>query len=195
MIHLKATLLALAAVAFTIPTLANAESIVLVNPSFETGDFTGYTQSGNTGFTSVSGSFSGVDPVDGNYQASFGPVGSTGSISQSFTDNANEIYTLNYDLYNFGGTPSSFAASVDGVTLLGLTNPDAFPYTLESQTFVGTGNDSFTFTFQQDPSYLLLDNISIVGGATVTPEPSSFVLLGSGVLGLAGAARRRFLKA
>jgi hypothetical protein len=32
-----------------------------------------------------------------------------------------------------------------------------------------------------------------IDGTVVTPEPSSFVLLGTGILGLAGAVRRKFL--
>ena len=45
---------------------------------------------------------------------------------------------------------------------------------------------------RDDPAYIALDNISLTqnGGGTV-PEPSSFLLMGSGVLGLAGVIRRK----
>jgi len=55
-----------------------------VNCGFETGDFTGWTQSGNTGFTSVTGSFGGIAPNSGNFPACMGPVGSDGLLSQTF---------------------------------------------------------------------------------------------------------------
>lgn len=63
-----------------------ASTNLLVNGSFETGDFTGWMQFANTGFTSVTGSFGGIDPEDGSFQAAFGPIGSPGGILQKFDD-------------------------------------------------------------------------------------------------------------
>ena len=54
---------------------------VIVNCGFETGDFTGWTLTGNTGFTGVT---SGSPYVNsGTYGAYLGPVGSDGFLSQS----------------------------------------------------------------------------------------------------------------
>ena len=50
--------------------------------------------------------------------------------------------------------------------------------------------------FRDDPGYMALDNVSVTEqtSSSSTPEPSSLILLGSGVLGLGGFVRRKLIR-
>jgi hypothetical protein len=169
------------------PSSANS----IVNGSFETGTLASWTQFGNTGFAGVQGNFGGVNPTDGAFQAFFGPVGSTGGIAQTIATTIGQSYVFSFDLHNFGGTPSSVAASFGGTTVLSLANPGAFNYTSFLFPVVATGaSTAVTFTFRQDPSFFLLDNVSVEAVGAAVPEPASMLLLGSGLAGIAARFRR-----
>lgn len=165
-------------VAFGSADSASAMNLVQ-NGSFETGDFTGWTQSGNTGFTGVINGFAS----DGFYSAFFGPVGSLGYISQTLNTVPGQRYRLSYDLAGSGGFNNIFQVLVDGTTLAELLNIDQgfTPYSLE---FVAAdASTDLTFGFQNDPSFNYLDNVS----ATAVPTPA----LLPGLVGMAIAAYRK----
>jgi PEP-CTERM motif len=172
-----------AAMGFAVGISGPAHAAELVtNGSFETGDFTGWTQGGNTGFTGVEcpgAPFAG--PGDGNCDAFFGPVGSDGGITQTLNTLPGRFYTISFDFQPDGGTPSDFSAVWDAQpALFSRTNPAASAYQVLSFTALATTpTTTLSFNFRDDPGFLKLDSVS----ASV-PEPGTMALLGIGMAGL-----------
>ncbi len=175
---------------FALPTLiiTTAASVNLVtNGDFETGTFAGWTQGGNTGFTGIlaGGAFSG------SFQAYLGPVGSSGSITQTLTTVAGSRYDLNYQLRATGLTPNRFDVFWNGGAVAALTLNDTsnFGWTAFSAlNLVATGpSTTLSFVYRHDPGFFYLDAVSVT---TATPEASTMALVG-GTLLLVGGIRRK----
>lgn len=186
----------LVVLAFGAPA-AFAGTNLVNNGGFETGDFTGWTTGGNFEFTQVvSGPFY-VYPgaQEGTFYATLGPTsadGGDGTLSQTLSTVNGAQYTFSFWLAAVGDSPSDFSASWDGTTLYSATDPDTGgAWTQFSFNVTGTGSDTLSFSFDDDPAYIALDNVSVMQNTGTTPEPSSIMLLGSGVIALGGAIRRK----
>lgn len=174
-----------AAVAWATIPMAHASAASLVtNGGFESGDFAGWTQVGNT-------NSSGVDdgiPADGLYGAYFGPASSLGGISQALATIAGHQYAVSFKLGNDGGTPTAAQIAFGGDTLLSEANAPGHGYIPFSFNAIATSASSvLSFEFQQQPGYYYLDSISVTdlgqGGAVPEPVAWRMMILGFGIAG------------
>lgn len=172
--------------AMLLSTASRADVNLLVNGGFETGDFTGWTQFGDT-------SFSGVDsfaPEEGVFAAFFGPI-DPGGISQTITTVPGVGYHITFWLQseadvNGESAPNFFEFDWGGIPELILTDVPANPYTLYSFTLPATSTSTtLTFTFQNLPAFWDFDNASVI------PEPGSLALVTLGGALVAFLRRRR----
>ena len=158
----------------------------VVNGGFETGDFTGWVQTGDV-------SFSGVDLFaarSGTYGAFFGPT-SIGGISQSFATVANASYQVSFSLSLLdSATPNNFSWSWNGLTQTPvLSNSTAFGYTQFSSLVQAAGSSStIAFNFRDPEAFFFLDNVAV---AAVVPELPVNALLSAGLLLTAAFVRRK----
>jgi len=151
---------------------------LVVNGDFETGDLTGWTLTGSTGFTGIN--TSGNSPHGGGFQMSFGAVGSDSVLMQSA-----QIRTIPGALCQFSfwlrnedtGNSNDFSASWDnGTPLVSLVDANAFDYTQYTFIVKGRGSDNIAFRAGNPSAYYDLDDVSVecaqpAAAPTLSPIP------------------------
>ncbi len=163
--HMRSTSQILVAVALFLTTASRAlcqpAGNLVQNGGFETGDFTGWNESGNSEGLLVSLGL----PHSGNFGVVFGSADTPAYISQTLATSPGETYTLSFWVAsgdNDGGTPNEFIVKWSEETIVDEADM-VVPAWTNMQFQVTAISDSTTLTFGgwDNPDYILLDDVSV----------------------------------
>lgn len=172
-------------------TAAQAQNLV-ANPGFETGDFTGWTVTGeNASVESDVGR-------GGGFAASFGGLApDVNVLTQTLLTQVGQQYTLTFFAqtpeFNIPpGSPNSLTVSFSGAIVDGpLTVPDNPTYQQFRYTVTADSTSTeLRFEISNDPDFTQLDDISVIAVSAAAPEPSALAFVLTGI-GIARLVRRR----
>jgi len=165
---------------------------IVFSDGFESGDLALWTVSSPSGYTNATC----ADPAGANTGSCYAQFGDTpGSISTTLPTIAGNLFQLVFFLApdQFTAPTDSFQALWNGVVINDLTGDLAAGYLQYTATVSGQGADTLSFVGSNAGGFFHLDDVSVEqvdqGGAV--PEPATFVLLGSALLGLGLLRRRR----
>ncbi|HSY18094.1 MAG TPA: hypothetical protein VK815_07155 [Candidatus Acidoferrales bacterium] len=134
---------------------------LVTNGGFETGDFTGWTRSGNLSTTSVSTDTNYIS--SGYYGLKGGPIGSLGYISQNLNTIPGQTYMVTCWFNNpTGDTPNDFQIAWDNNIMIDLTNWSSSGWFTPKFLVTATKpTTTLQIGFDDQPSYLGIDEITV----------------------------------
>ncbi len=170
--------------AFAAPVQAN----LVTNGGFETGDFSGWTETGDMSFNGVQCPGPDASVYTGDCSAFFGPIFAVGGIEQIINVGAAGLaWDLSFAFQPDGGNPSSFTVLFGGQTLLSLIDPPADGFTLyHFNGITSAANMTLAFNFFDEAGFLFMDDVALT-----VPEPGTMGLLGAGLVSMFFLRRRK----